>query len=142
MAAKRKRIHVIERDNRMIRLEGDLWESGYWAAPEATAKQLVGGSILFHKKQKEPSFFGGLILKYRIQDKGVYMGRVLFTFQYEPDHRGVLAEGGSWSQAMKVVSRGVVKSQSASRLKNNSRRIWQLILELLIGFNDFILLTV
>ncbi len=103
MATKRKRIHLIERDNRMIRLDGDLWESGFWSVPEATAKQLVGGSILFHKKQKEPSFFGGLILKYRIQDKRGSMGQVIFTFQFQPDHRAVLAEGGRWSQEMKVV---------------------------------------
>jgi hypothetical protein len=106
MAIKRKRIHVIERDNRMIRLDGDLWESGYCVVPASTAKQLVGGSLLFHKKQKEPSFFGGVIMKYRVQDKGAYTGRVIFTFQYQPDHRGVVAEAGRWSQEMKIVVKG------------------------------------
>jgi hypothetical protein len=106
MAIKRKRIHVIERDNRIIRVDDQVWESGDWVVSESTAKQLVGGSILFHKKQKEPSFFGGLILKYRIQDNGKLKGLVIFTFQYQPDHRGVLADGGRWSQEMRVVVKG------------------------------------
>ena len=96
MPIKSKRIHLIERDNRMIRLDTDsqVWESGYWVVSDATAKQLLGGSILFHKKQKEPSFFGGVILNYRIQKEGEWKGRVIFSFEYRADHRMVLADRG------------------------------------------------
>lgn len=105
MPPKTKRIHLVERDNRMIRLvpDGQIWESGYWTLPEDKAKQLLGGSILFHKKPLEPSFFGGLILNFRIQDKGEWKGRIIFTFEYRADHRNILAERGGWSQEMKVV---------------------------------------
>ena len=105
MAIKSKRIHLIERDNRMIRLDANsqVWESGYWIISDAKAKQLLGGSILFHKKQKEPAFFGGVILNYRIQKEGEWKGRVIFTFEYRGDHRMVVADRGGWSQEMKVV---------------------------------------
>ena len=105
MPPKSKRIHLVDRANSLVRLttEGQVWESGYWAVPEATAKSLLGGSILFHKKRQEPSFFGGLILNYRLHDKGQSKGQVIFTFEYRADHRGVMAEAGGWSKDVKVV---------------------------------------
>ena len=103
MPPKSKRIHLIERNTHMTRMEGHVWESGYWVVPEARAKQLLGGSVLFHKKQREPSFFGGLILNYRLHDKGQLKGRVIFTFEYRADHRGVIAESGGWRQDAKIV---------------------------------------
>ena len=89
----------------MIRLvpDGQIWESGFWALPEDKAQQLRGGSILFHKKSLEPSFFGGLILNFRIQDKGEWKGQIIFTFEYRADHRNILADRGGWSKGMKVV---------------------------------------
>lgn len=107
MTLKSKRIHLIERDyeNRMIKVGEKLWESGYWDIPESKAKQLLEGSVLFHKKQKEPSFFGGIILNFRIQGEGKWKGRVIFSFEYRASHRGVLAEAGGWSQEMKIITR-------------------------------------
>jgi len=106
MPPKSKRIHLIERVNRLVRLSVDepLWESGCWPLAESKAKQLLGGSILFHKKQREPSFFGGIIVNYRIEDKGQLKGRVIFTFQYLADHKNVSVDSKGWSQAMKVVA--------------------------------------
>jgi len=104
MTIKSKRIHLIETDpNRLTLLEKQDWESGSWNLIEAKAKQLVGGSILFHKKKREPSFFGGVILNYRIQDKAVLKGQVIFKFQYLADHRNVATDNKGWSGDMKVV---------------------------------------
>jgi len=104
MKPKGKRIHLMERVSRMVRLnpDGEEWESGYWPLSEPQARQLIGGSILFHKKQKEPSFFGGIILNYRIQDKGEFKGRVIFKFQYQADHRNVSADRKGWRQEMRI----------------------------------------
>jgi len=103
MTIQSKRVHLIERDNRLTRIDGPVWESGFWVISESNAKKLIGGSILFHKKQNEPSFFGGIILKYRIQYDGKYAERVIFTFEYQADHRNFLAERGGWSQEKKIV---------------------------------------
>ena len=105
MPIQTQRIHLIEKDGRITKVEGQVWESGFWSIPfpEAKSKQLLGGSILFHKKKSEPSFFGGLILNYRIQENGEFKGRVIFTFEYRADHRGFIAEREGWSKDMKVV---------------------------------------
>jgi hypothetical protein len=105
MAIKSKRIHLIEKDDRIKKVEGQVWESGFWSISEAKAQQLLGGSILFYKKKSEPSFFGGLILNYRIQPEGKFEGMVIFTFEYRADHRGFVAENEGWSRDMKVVMR-------------------------------------
>ena len=103
MKRNRNSIHLIEREVRLIRLADQVWESGYWSLPVARAKQLVGGSIFFHKTPRAPSFFGGLILKYHIQDNGQGKGLLVFTFKYQSDHRSVLTDGRGWSQEMKIV---------------------------------------
>ena len=53
------RIHLIERQDRFERIEGNVWESSFWALRPDKAERLVGGKIYFHEKQKGPSFFGG-----------------------------------------------------------------------------------
>lgn len=102
MTIKSKRIHLIEREDRIKRVDNQVWECGYWSLPEPKAKSLLNGSVLFHKKRNDPSFFGGIILNYRIQDTGKWKGRVIFTFEYRADHRMALAQGG-WSKDMKIV---------------------------------------
>lgn len=104
MPPKNKRIHLVEPKSRMVRLsaEGQLWESGHWALPEEQAKQLTGGSILFHKKKAAPSFFGGTIAGYRIEPKGSQKGRVIFTFKFMADHRNVVSDNRGWSKDVKV----------------------------------------
>lgn len=102
MPIKTKHIHLIARNDKIIKVSDQVWESGDWALPEAKAKSLRGGSILFHKKRSEPSYFGGLILSYRLQEKGQKKGAVIFTFEYRADHRLVLGQGG-WNKDMKIV---------------------------------------
>ena len=105
MTPKSKRIHLIEKDhkNRLTMMAGKLWESGGWNIPESTAKKLLEGSILLHEKPKAPSFFGGIIINYRVQTEGRAKGLIIFTFEYKAGHRGYLAEAGGWSKEMKIV---------------------------------------
>lgn len=105
MTPKSKRIHLIERDhkNRLTMMSEKLWESGCWNIPEPMAKKLLEGSILLHEKPKSPSFFGGIILNYRVQAEGKLKGMIIFTFEYDANHRGVIAEAGGWSKDMKIV---------------------------------------
>lgn len=110
MTAKSKRIHLIEKNhkNRLTKVAGQnekIWESGLWNLPESMARKLLEGSLLLHEKPKSPSFFGGIILNYRIQTEGRSKGMVSFTFEYQADHRNVLAEPGGWSKDMKIVAR-------------------------------------
>ena len=64
--------------------------------------RLVGGSIFFHKETSAPSFFGGIVLGYRIQEDGKGMG-CAFEFRYFEDHRGISAGSGRWNNGMKIV---------------------------------------
>jgi len=98
------RIHVIENDNRIKKLEGRIHESSFWNVTEWKAQELIGGNIYFHKRQKEPSFFGGTILGYRIhQEDDEFKGRVIFRFESTREHRNVFAGDGGWSYEMKIV---------------------------------------
>ncbi len=99
-------IHLIERQNRFRKIEDDKYESGFWDVAEATAQLLLGGSIFFHKKQDEKSFYGGTILAYRIttkQDSEKYAGRIIFIFRFSPDHRDVKTDIHGWGNEKKIV---------------------------------------
>jgi predicted phosphatase len=98
------RIHVIERLKNFKKIEGHIHESGLWDVPTQKADALVGGDIYFHIKQKEPSYFGGKILSYSIHEvDDEYRGRIIFRFEFSPDHRNVLADAGGWSYEKKIV---------------------------------------
>ena len=86
------------------KLEGRIFESGLWAVTAQTAQSLLEGDIYFHKRQKEPSFFGGKILGYRIHgEEDEYQGRIIFRFEYSAGHRNVSAGSGGWSNEKKIV---------------------------------------
>jgi hypothetical protein len=98
------RAHFIERLDNFTKLERRKYESGYWNLPVRTAELLIGGDIYFHKFQKEPSFFGGKILGFRVHHSDdEYDERVIFTFEFTPEHRGVRAGEGGWSYEKKIV---------------------------------------
>jgi hypothetical protein len=50
-----RKIHLIEKRGLFQRIDGNIYESGYWDISTQTADELIGGDIHFHKKQKEPS---------------------------------------------------------------------------------------
>lgn len=98
-----ERIHFIEKANLIRKVEGRVHESGYWDIKPETAAELVGKDIYFHKKQKEPSFFGGKILDYKLETAGEYIGRIIFRFEFTPAHRNVSAGSEGWSYEKKIV---------------------------------------
>ncbi len=99
-----RKIHLIERMGHIEKLEAGIFESGLWDVSPPTARSLVGGDIYFHKKQKEPSYFGGKILGYRIHgEDDEYHGRIIFRFEYSAKHRNVSAGSGGWSNEKKIV---------------------------------------
>ena len=97
-------IHLIEKQHRfqMIDREKETYESGVWAISENTAKSAINGNIYFHKKQTEPSYFGGVILSYRVHDEGEFSGRIVFTFQAMIGHKHVKTGKAGWSMEKKM----------------------------------------
>lgn len=96
-------IHLIEKLNNFVKLQDNLWESGWWSLDEVKAKKLVGGEIYFHKQQQEPSFYGGTIIGYRIEQDGQYQGKIVFKLQHSEGCRNVKTDKNGWSRRMKLV---------------------------------------
>ena len=96
-------IHILEPMNNFVKLKETEWESGWWNIDEDKAKELVGGKIYFHKKQQESSFFGGIIIGYRIVEDVQNQGKIVFTLQYNADCRNVKTDKHGWSKKMKIV---------------------------------------
>jgi hypothetical protein len=97
-------IHIIEPLNNFVKLAEDRWESGLLTVDESNAKKLVGGEIYFHKKRLEPSFFGGSITGYRIDQDAKNQGKIIFTLQYNEAGRNVRTDKLGWSKKMKIIS--------------------------------------
>ncbi len=97
-------IHMVEPLNKFVKLPDSSWESGWWNLDESKARELVGGEIYFHKKQQEPSFFGGTITGYRLDQDAPSQGKVAFTLQYNAACRNVRTDKNGWSKKMKIIS--------------------------------------
>jgi hypothetical protein len=95
-------IHIIEPLNNFVKLADDRWESGLLTVDESNAKKLVGGEIYFHKKRLEPSFFGGSITDYRINQDAQNQDKIVFTLQYNATCRNVKTDKYGWSKKMKM----------------------------------------
>jgi hypothetical protein len=98
-------VHFIERMDhfRLLDKSKELYESGWWSISEEAAKELVGGRLYLHKAQDKPSFFGGLILSYRIETDGEWPGRILFTFIADLAGKGVRAGKDGWRMERKII---------------------------------------
>jgi hypothetical protein len=96
------KIHVIEPLNHLVKLQDSIWESGSWRLEEEKAKALVGGEIYFHKKRHEPSFYGGTILGYRVNQIEENQGEVIFQLQYGPSFRNVVTDKTGWKKNLKI----------------------------------------
>jgi hypothetical protein len=97
-------IHIVEPLNNFVKLPDSRWESGWWNLDESKAKELIGGEIFFHKKQQEPSFFGGIITGYRTEQDAKNQDRIVFTLQYNSACRNVKTDKAGWSKKMKIIS--------------------------------------
>ena len=96
-------IHLIEHLNNFAKLSDNVWESGWWTLDENKAQKLVGGEIFFHKKKQEPSFYGGTILGYRVEQDGQYEGKIIFKLQHKKSCRDVRTDKAGWSTEMKII---------------------------------------
>ena len=104
--ATQNRIHIVDTQDRLVRIQEGEYESGFWPIADKIANKLVGGLILFHKARSKPSYFGGSILSYRIQDGGEHDDKIVFRFRYEEECRGIPAEGGWKATGLKLVLKG------------------------------------
>lgn len=95
-------IHIVEAKNNFVKLSNDEYESGCLQLDEVKAKKLVGGDIFFHKTRGEPSFYGGKILDYRVDDSNSHRGMIIFKLKYCGSSRNVRTEKTGWSKAIKI----------------------------------------
>ena len=98
-----KAIHLIQSDAKLapkpVAPGSHLFESGFWSLSIKQAESLIGGNIFFHEKQLSPSFFGGVITSYRVQQGGEWHGRVIFKFGSLVSHKGIRPknpQGWNW----------------------------------------------
>ena len=97
-------IHILQQSHNIVMLPNKDWETGWWNIDENKAKELVGGEIYFHDKQQEPSFFGGNITGYRIEQDVQNQGRIVFRLRYNATCRNVKTEKHGWAKKMKIIS--------------------------------------
>ena len=97
-------IHIVEIKNNFVRLSNDEWESGWWQLEESKAQKLVGGGIYFHKTRSEPSFYGGRILGYRVEEGQEHRGMIIFKLKYDQECRNIKTEKTGWSKTMKITA--------------------------------------
>ena len=98
-------IHLVEPLNHFVKLQDKVWESGWWKLDEDKAKKLVGGKIYFHKKRPEPSFYGGTILGYMVDQDGEYQGKIIFKLQHSQSCRNVSTDKSGWTKDVKIIER-------------------------------------
>ena len=106
MSAKKEmnlNIHLVEPVNHFVKLQDNVWESGWWKLDEDQAKKLVGGEIYFHKRKREPSFYGGGILGYRVYPDGEYEGKIIFKLRHRPSCRNVRTDKCGWKKNVKII---------------------------------------
>ncbi|MDD5170452.1 MAG: hypothetical protein PHN75_16670 [Syntrophales bacterium] len=97
-------IHVLEPVNNFVKLRDNIWECGWWKLGEDRVQEHIGSQIYFHKKRLEPSFYGGIIRGYRIEQEGPRQGLMVFEFEFQPSCRNIRTDGTGWSMEMKVVA--------------------------------------
>src|SRR4051812_22474692 len=101
-------IHIVKNDPNLPQIKpvhpgSDVYTSGYWKVPEEAARELIGGKIYFHERQADPSFHGGTITAIEKINEGERAGRIVFTFQFERECRGVTTSPDGWMREKKIV---------------------------------------
>jgi len=95
-------IHIVEIKHNFVKLSNDEYESGWWQVDETKAQKLVGGDIYFHKTRGEPSYYGGRILDYRVDEEEIHRGMIIFKLKYSKDCRNIRTEKTGWAKAIKI----------------------------------------
>ena len=86
-----KSIHLKCEDHQYVVPVGSLdYESGYWTIPVMDAQAILNGMIYLHQKKNEPSYFGGLVKSYRIEEniESEYVGRIVFLLESRKEGKG------------------------------------------------------
>lgn len=96
-------IHVLGRTNNFKKLGDNIWECGWWKLTEEQIQGLIGSNIFFHKHKLEPSFYGGTIRGYRVQNEGPYEGQIVFEFEFQQTCRNISTDRKGWSLESKIV---------------------------------------
>lgn len=95
-------IHLVENTNNFTKLDDNDWESGWWNLDEDVVKKLVGGEIYFHKSRNAPSYYGGIITGYRIEQEGQHEGMIVFMLKHSVACRNVKTGTRGWSGKIKM----------------------------------------
>jgi hypothetical protein len=101
---KKMKIHLTLNSNNFKKLKDNMWECGWWQVADDQAQQLIGHEIFFHKKRLEPSFYGGTIKGYRVDEEGQNQGKTVFMFEYSQECRNIVTDRSGWSKEMKIIS--------------------------------------
>ena len=80
------------------KVDASTFKSGYWPITEEDAKRLIGGMLYLHEAKPEPSYFGGIVERFRVAEESEVpepqlKGRMIFTFRPTLDMRGKPWEG-------------------------------------------------
>ena len=99
------KLHVIEKMDLTEQIDKveRIWTTGYWKLSEENARALVNGDLYLHRKKASPSFFGGVITEYRVEESGEHADRIVFTFKADLAHKNVSTDRGGWRMELKFV---------------------------------------
>lgn len=95
------KVHLICRGGRHLKpVAPPDYEVGYWVFTESQVKQLLDGYLYLHEKKSLPSYFGGLILGYRLAaEDEPSPGQVVLKLRALEDCRNVAWEGDTHPMA-------------------------------------------
>jgi len=105
-------IHIVEAKNNFIKVSNNEWESGWWKLEESQAQKLVGGDIFFHKTRQEPSYYGGRILGYRIEEDETHKGMIVFKLRHDKACRDIKTEKTGWFKAIKITGEDTEETET------------------------------
>lgn len=95
------RIHFICREGLNLKpIRFPEFESGYWDITSDDASTLIGGMIYLHETKATPSYFGGTVKNYRIEEiDQAHSKRIVFTVLSQKAGKCVPWEGDQYSMA-------------------------------------------
>ena len=70
------------------------WCSGYWDLSEDQARALVGGWLYLHETKKSPSYYGGQISDFKVENRSGVAHTARIGLIFKPDLR--LCKGRIW----------------------------------------------